>query len=145
MKVGHKIGRPVKVDDNILHGARGRYARLCVEVDLSHPLLAKFRLRRRVKRLDYEGLHQVYFACGCYGHRLDSSLQKGGNRFVAENVGDSDDDRILYAPIPDVAPVTKIPKEVTESFKPWMLAKKLVWHKNLQSTKHPGRLISNGL
>ncbi|KAJ9177110.1 hypothetical protein P3X46_012361 [Hevea brasiliensis] len=87
LKVGNKIGRTVHVDDMILQATRGKYARGCVEVDLSKPLLSKFRLRRRIKCIEYEGSHQIYFSYGCYGHRLDKcKLTKEDNCHVNENV-----------------------------------------------------------
>ena len=36
------------------------------------PLVTKFKLRRKVKKLEYEGFHHVYFDCGLYGHRKES-------------------------------------------------------------------------
>ena len=48
--------------------SRGPYARICVEIDLLKPLVAKFKMRRRVRRVEYEGLHLVCFGCGLYGH-----------------------------------------------------------------------------
>ncbi|CAN1193094.1 hypothetical protein LINPERPRIM_LOCUS28163 [Linum perenne] len=56
---GDRIGKTVRVDHTTLEGSRGNFARLCVEVDLSKPLLSKYRLRRRVRRIEYEGLHTI--------------------------------------------------------------------------------------
>ncbi|CAN0880763.1 hypothetical protein LINGRAHAP2_LOCUS13836 [Linum grandiflorum] len=39
--IGNYIGRTVRLDLATKEGSRGRFARLCVEVDLSKPLLAK--------------------------------------------------------------------------------------------------------
>ncbi|CAN1193024.1 hypothetical protein LINPERHAP2_LOCUS41831 [Linum perenne] len=62
--VGNRIVKTVRVDSIILFGTRGNYARLCVEVDLQQPLISKYRLHRRVRRIEYEGLHEIYFHCG---------------------------------------------------------------------------------
>ncbi|KAJ1378290.1 Zinc finger, CCHC-type [Sesbania bispinosa] len=51
---------------------RGKFARLCIEVDLRKCLVAKFQLNNQVYAVEYEGLHLVCFACGLYGHRKDS-------------------------------------------------------------------------
>ncbi|CAN1160194.1 hypothetical protein LINPERHAP2_LOCUS23165 [Linum perenne] len=72
-KIGDRIGKTVRVDHTTLEGSRGNFARLCMEVDLSKPLLSKYHLRRRVRRIDYEVLHTIYFSCGCYGHEEGSS------------------------------------------------------------------------
>jgi len=50
---------------------RGRYARICVEVDLSRKLRSRVVLRRRAFRVEYEGLGLICFKCGRYGHKTD--------------------------------------------------------------------------
>ena len=45
MRLGLKIGKPVRVDNETSAMSRGHYARICVEVDLSKPLVSKFKLR----------------------------------------------------------------------------------------------------
>lgn len=74
--MGSRIRRLVKVDEATLQAAREKYARICVEVDFSKPPLPKFCLRRRVRSIKYEGIHLVYFACGCFGHRMDGCPTK---------------------------------------------------------------------
>ena len=64
MKLGAKIGRLIRVDEATSVVSRGRSARLYVELDLSKPLLSKFMLRRRIRRIEYEGMHMVCFGCG---------------------------------------------------------------------------------
>ncbi|CAN1182375.1 hypothetical protein LINPERHAP2_LOCUS35931 [Linum perenne] len=67
-RIGDRIGKTVRIDHTTLEALRGNFARLCVEVDLSKPLISKYRMRQRVRRIEYEGLHTICFACGCYGH-----------------------------------------------------------------------------
>ncbi|XP_019184648.1 PREDICTED: uncharacterized protein LOC109179603 [Ipomoea nil] len=67
-KVGKKIGRPVRVDQATSQVSRGRFARMCVEIDLTKPLISKFKLRKRTRFIAYEGIHLVCFGCGMYGH-----------------------------------------------------------------------------
>ncbi|KAJ6964798.1 hypothetical protein NC652_002892 [Populus alba x Populus x berolinensis] len=67
--IGNKIGKTLKVNKATSIGMRGNYARICVEVDLTKPLLAKFKLRRRVRRIIYEGLHLICFQYGQYRHK----------------------------------------------------------------------------
>ncbi|CAI0392741.1 unnamed protein product [Linum tenue] len=42
MRIGALMGRPVKVDRATEEGARGNFARVCVEVDLTKPLLSTY-------------------------------------------------------------------------------------------------------
>ncbi|KAJ9152791.1 hypothetical protein P3X46_026312 [Hevea brasiliensis] len=87
LKVGNKIGRTVPVDDTTLQATQGKYARVCVEVDLSKSLLLKFCLRHRIKRIEYKGVHQICFSCNCYGHWVDEcKLTKEDNCHIDENV-----------------------------------------------------------
>lgn len=73
MEDGNHIGRTLKIDRTTSIGTRGNYARSCVEVDLTKQLLAKFKLRRRIRRIMYEGLHLICFHCGWYsGHKKES-------------------------------------------------------------------------
>ncbi|XP_038687586.1 uncharacterized protein LOC119986972 [Tripterygium wilfordii] len=120
MRVGEKIGKPVKIDDATDSVSRGKFARLCVEVDLTKPLLAKFKLRRRVRRIEYEGIHLVCFKCGCYGHRQDTCLLATGPEVEAHDQRpDKEDDNVH----PVRKAVVIVNPEVTDDYGPWMLAK----------------------
>ena len=72
MTVGSKIGKPVHIDDAVSTVSRGHYARICVEIDLLKPMVTKFKLRRKFRKLEYEGFHLVYFGYELYGHRKES-------------------------------------------------------------------------
>ena len=50
---------------------RAKFARICVEIDLTKKFLSKFKLLGRTYRIEYEGLHFICFNCGRYGHRKD--------------------------------------------------------------------------
>ncbi|XP_020231527.1 uncharacterized protein LOC109812068 [Cajanus cajan] len=63
-------GRPIKVDLNTLNMNRGRFARVCVEIDLNSPVVGKFCLNDRWHKVEYEGLHLLCTGCGCYGHLI---------------------------------------------------------------------------
>ncbi|CAN0906293.1 hypothetical protein LINGRAHAP2_LOCUS24160, partial [Linum grandiflorum] len=45
-----------------------RYARACVEIDLSRPLLGKYELVGAKFKLVYESLENLCMKCGLYGH-----------------------------------------------------------------------------
>lgn len=75
-QAGNHIGRTVKVDFATLLASRGRFARVCVEVDLDKPLMAGYVMRGEYYRLQYEGLADLCFTCGRYGHRSVMCLEK---------------------------------------------------------------------
>jgi hypothetical protein len=62
------IGRPVKVDTNTLKVERGKFARVCVEIDLTLPVVGKIWVNGHWYKIQYEGLHLICTNCGCYGH-----------------------------------------------------------------------------
>lgn len=68
-RIGEKIRKVIRIDKNTESMDRGQYVRFCIEVDLSKPLLSKFRLNGRVWIIQYEGLRQICFKCGHLGHK----------------------------------------------------------------------------
>lgn len=79
------VGRPIKVDRNTLKVERGRFARICIEVDLTQPVVGKVWLKGHWYKVEYEGLHLISAACGCYGHlarncQMHAVAASGGER-----------------------------------------------------------------
>ncbi|CAN1129680.1 hypothetical protein LINPERHAP2_LOCUS5370 [Linum perenne] len=68
-RIGNYIGRTIRMDLATSEGARARYARVCVEIDLSKPLLGKFSIEDREFHIVYESLENMCFTCGFYGHK----------------------------------------------------------------------------
>lgn len=62
------VGKPIKVDEHTLKVKRGRFARVCVEIDLNKPVVGKIRVRGNYYKVEYEGLHVICSTCGYYGH-----------------------------------------------------------------------------
>ncbi|CAN1162573.1 hypothetical protein LINPERHAP2_LOCUS24578 [Linum perenne] len=71
-RIRNHIGRTIKLDLATAEGAWARYARVCVEVDLSKPLLGKYMVDDRIMYIEYESLDKICYSCGMYGHKLDS-------------------------------------------------------------------------
>lgn len=87
--MGNLVGRAVKVDHTTMEVSRGRYARVCVEIDLRKQLVPKISLLGQPQPIEYEGLHMICFQCGKYGHKAEFCGQnEGGKDKVSEdNVG----------------------------------------------------------
>ncbi|KAJ4821797.1 hypothetical protein Tsubulata_038723 [Turnera subulata] len=60
------IGKPVKIDSNTSLASRALYARMCVEIDLSQPLVS---IDEEVFKVQYEGLHVICLNCSRYCHK----------------------------------------------------------------------------
>ncbi|CAI0460823.1 unnamed protein product [Linum tenue] len=71
-RIASRIGKPVKVDRATMTGDRGRYARVCVEVDLTKPLLSQYKVEGRTYYIHFKGLHNICTECGKYGHSVKS-------------------------------------------------------------------------
>lgn len=67
--VASAIGKAIRVDSNTLRAERGKFARICVELDLSKPVIGKVCIEGFWHKIEYEGLHIICTKCGCYGHR----------------------------------------------------------------------------
>ncbi|KAL4379850.1 hypothetical protein GQ457_02G019350 [Hibiscus cannabinus] len=73
------IGTVVKVDYSTQAGNRGKFARLCILADLDKPLLPGIIIDGSYQKLEYEGLYQVCYHCGVYGHaRENCTLSPSG-------------------------------------------------------------------
>jgi hypothetical protein len=51
---------------------RGRFARLCVQIDLDQPLTPKVRIGNIFQRVQYEGISAICFECECIGHKTSN-------------------------------------------------------------------------
>ncbi|XP_038998451.1 protein RST1-like [Hibiscus syriacus] len=75
------------MDYNTTAGERGRFARLAVTVDLNKPLLPFISIDSFVQAIKYEGLENICFHCGVYGHsqNLCGFRQQSGMEKSAES------------------------------------------------------------
>ncbi|CAI0446129.1 unnamed protein product [Linum tenue] len=69
MMIGQAIGIPIRVDRATELGARGKFARVCVEVDLTKPLLSQFKIEGVTYLIQYEGIENICSNCGMYGKK----------------------------------------------------------------------------
>ena len=71
-QIGRALGRVLRVDTHTATEARGRYARVCVQVDVSKPLVTAVRIGQRNQPVAYEGVSKLCFSCGRLGHRNET-------------------------------------------------------------------------
>ncbi|XP_021771492.1 uncharacterized protein LOC110735612 [Chenopodium quinoa] len=120
-KIGDKIGKVLRVDRSTAYAERGQFTRLSVEIDLSKPLLAKFWLRGKIWRIQYEGIKMICYKCGLIGHAEDQCELK---HQTEEMVIDKPNDQLSLSGLERKPPKRK-PEEI-DDFGSWMLVKKPV-------------------
>lgn len=69
--MGNLIGQVIEVDNQTENDMRGQFARIAVSFDLNRPLISKVDGKGKLQRVEYEGLSNVFFGCGLYGHQKE--------------------------------------------------------------------------
>nr|KYP36275.1 hypothetical protein KK1_042632 [Cajanus cajan] len=64
----------LKIDKLTSLHSRGKFARICVEINLSRKLVSMINVMGHIIKLEYEGLHAICFKCGKYGHKQDQCI-----------------------------------------------------------------------
>lgn len=72
MGIARGLGKPVKVEITTLNFERARFARVCVEVNLTKPLKSTVVINGDRYFVSYEGLPNICSYCGLYGHLVHS-------------------------------------------------------------------------
>jgi len=116
-RIGHRLGRTIRNDDSTASSTGAKFARISEEIDLNKPMCSKFRMKRKIWKVEYESLHLVCFHCRKYGHRKEScsDLQEGNN------LDAMDESSPPLVPVADPTPVIR--PEIVEQFGSWMLCK----------------------
>ena len=72
LKIGRAIGLVLRIDSHSASGERGRFARLCVQVNLDKPLVRMIYLHKLTQNVLYEGINTLCFSCGRIGHKIET-------------------------------------------------------------------------
>lgn len=71
-RIGNLLGKLLKIDSLTTDQNRGKFARLCVELDLTKPLEAFTQINQVWYNIEYEGLPDICYLCGRYGHKKEN-------------------------------------------------------------------------
>ena len=70
-EIGGTIGKVLRIDTHTALEARGRYARICVQIDVEKPLITALLIGNFEQPVNYEGIHKRCFSCGRIGHQKE--------------------------------------------------------------------------
>nr|POE45676.1 uncharacterized protein CFP56_05566 [Quercus suber] len=102
LHIGKTIGKVLRVDTHTASESRGRFARICVQIDVEEPLVTAVLIGRFEQPVCYEGIQKLCFDCGRMGHRKevcpytirqDTPLREGSMADASENGGRSCEER----------------------------------------------------
>ena len=92
-QIGEAVDKVLRIDAHTALEARGKYARLCIQVDINKPLINAVLIGRFEQQVVYEGIHKLCFGYGRIGHKKDGCphlVQKPSSPVRGDN-GDVDD------------------------------------------------------
>ena len=77
--------------------SRGKFARICMEIDLTTSVVRRVCIEGKWNKIKYEGLHIICAQCGCYGHdtRDCLNLRKEGNTPVGISIVEDKNPSVL--------------------------------------------------
>nr|POF07918.1 hypothetical protein CFP56_27497 [Quercus suber] len=98
-ELGESIGKVLRIDSYTALEARGRYARLCVQIDINRPLVNSILIGRFKQVVIYEGIQKFCFSYGRVGHKIEACLytihkdkDKEPQAWTEEAVGEGNSD-----------------------------------------------------
>lgn len=71
-RIGNLLRKLLKIDALTTSQNKGKFARLCVELDLTKPLDAFVQINQTWYNVEYEGLPDICYLCGLYGHKREN-------------------------------------------------------------------------
>lgn len=71
-QIGESIGKVLRIDTQTAMEARGRYERLCIQVDINKPLINIVLIGRFEQPVSYEAIHKLCFSYGRVGHMKEA-------------------------------------------------------------------------
>nr|POE45461.1 uncharacterized protein CFP56_20132 [Quercus suber] len=75
-EINEAIGPMLRIDTHTAAKTRGRFARLCVQVNLDESIMKLLKMRGIDQPVQYEGINSLCFAYGRVGHRAEKCPYK---------------------------------------------------------------------
>lgn len=71
-RIGNLLGKLLKIDALTTTQNKGKFAKLCVELDLTKPIDAFVQINHVWYNIEHEGLPEICYLCGHYGHKKEA-------------------------------------------------------------------------
>ena len=68
-QIGKSIGNVLRIDAHTATESRGKFARICVQIDINKPLVTAILIGKFEQPVSYEGIQKLCFGCGRVGHQ----------------------------------------------------------------------------
>ncbi|XP_028807535.1 uncharacterized protein LOC114762238 [Neltuma alba] len=136
--LGSQIGRVLKVDLNTAKRKKGRFARICVELDLNVPLHPLILVNRKAKRIQYKGIHLICFSCGRYRHDAEHCTHRQTEGKDAQEAGGSGKSAVTNSDKPKGGDTAETTSATGPSFNQWMIVQRPC------RNRRPGMAEENG-
>ena len=81
-EISEAVGKVLRIDSHTAMKAHGKYARLCVQIDINRPLVNTIIIGRFEQVVTYESIQRLCFSCGRVRHKVETcpyTIQKGRN------------------------------------------------------------------
>ncbi|KAL0010056.1 hypothetical protein SO802_005164 [Lithocarpus litseifolius] len=75
-EIGLAIGPLLRIDSYTASGSRASYAHLCLQIDLTKPLINTVKVGLLRLKVMYEGISSMCFYCGRIGHRQENCCHR---------------------------------------------------------------------
>nr|POE70672.1 fatty acid desaturase 4, chloroplastic [Quercus suber] len=71
-EIGNTIRKVLRIDTHTALEARGRYARICVQINVEKPLITALLIGNFKQAVIYKGIQKLCFSCGQIRHRKEN-------------------------------------------------------------------------
>ncbi|VVA39940.1 PREDICTED: reverse mRNAase [Prunus dulcis] len=88
-RIGNLLGKLLKIDALTTSQNRGKFARMCVEPDLTKRLEAFVQIYQEWYNIEYEGLPDICYLCGRYGHKREHCEKRNSAPVAVPEEGQS--------------------------------------------------------
>nr|KYP52894.1 LINE-1 reverse transcriptase isogeny [Cajanus cajan] len=106
-RVGNKLGTMLKIDKLTSIQSRGKFARICVEIDLQKKLVSQIDVLGYILKLEYEGLHSI-----CFKSKDPTKTDKSSQTSDSAQQNGAED-----IPSPEI-------QDSTDQYGPWMIVRR---------------------